>query len=211
MKTLILISVLFFPLDIFGQLSDQVTQLSKGSDVVSIKIIDFDTNEPIIGAVVFSILSKDTLTTTDIEGNGSFRKGVSGNLEILYVGYDPLCFNLNSPDVDYIVARIKLNVDIGFKFYTYNVDSLFKAAKKDAEADLKLGIVRILDNGSLSKEQNTYAKNHSFVFYKMENKNEDYLLSYNEIVLDYLSTKFGTDIREELRAICWRNYYWRKN
>lgn len=209
MKVLILYSIVIIPFLMFGQSNDQVVQSSKGSDLVSIKIIDFDTNEAIIGAVVYSLVTTDTLATTDIEGNGSFKKGVNGNLEIIYAGYDPLCFKLKSPEIDYIIARIKFNVDFGLKVYTYNVDSLLKAAEKDAETDLKSGIVRILTNDKLSEKQMTYAGNHSFVFYEMNNKNQDYQLTYNGIVLNYLCKKYGIDIREELRAICWRNYYWR--
>lgn len=206
MKTFILLLVLFFSALITGQPKDQVIQSIKGNDLISIKILDFETDEPIIGAVVYSLTSGDTLAITDIDGNASFNQGIKGIIEIIYVGYDPLCFKLNNDEIDNITARIIENVDIGFKFYSYDRDSLWKAAEYDADADLRSGIIRIIFNKEPSSEQMAFAENHSFNFYIDEKQNPDYYLSYNEVVLDYLSKKFNTDIREELKAICWRNY-----
>jgi len=206
MRTFIILLVFYLSFPIFCQTDDQVIQSIEGNDVLSIKILDFETDEPIIGAVVYSLTSGDTLAITDIEGNASFNKGVKENIEIIYVGYDPLCFKLKNGEIDNITARIILNINIGFDFYTYDVDSLWRAAEHDAEADLKSGIIRIIFNQEPTTEQMTFAENHSFNFYIDENQNPDYYLFYNEVVLDYLSKKFRTNIREDLRAVCWRNY-----
>lgn len=206
MKTFSLLLIFFFSSLITGQPKDQVLQSIKGNDLISIKILDFETDEPIIGAVVYSITSGDTMAVTDIDGNASFNKGIKGIIEIIYVGYDPLCFKLYNDKIDNITARIISNVDIGSKMYSYNRDSLWSAAENDAEADLRSGITRIIFNQEPTSEQMTFAENHSFKFYIDENQNPDYYLFYNEVVLDYLSNKFDTNIREELRAICWRNY-----
>jgi hypothetical protein len=206
MRKFILLLVFVFSSLISSQNKDQVIQSVEGTDLISIKILDFETDQPIIGAIVYSLTSDDTLATTDIEGKASFNKGIKGNIEIIYVGYDPLCFKINNDEIDNITARIILNVNIGCEFYTYDVDSLWRAAENDAELDLTNGIIRIIFNREPTSVQKTFAENHSFNFYIDEDQNPEYFLSYNEVVLDYLSKKFNTDIRKDLRAICWRNY-----
>ncbi len=90
-----------------------------------------------IGAEIHSIKSNETLATTDINGIAIIEKGLEGNLEVSYVGYDFICFKLNDNTIDSIIVRLKLDIIIGCGFLdTFNYDSLFQVAKHNAQFDL---------------------------------------------------------------------------
>ena len=207
MKKRIVFLTFHFTFLVLGQSQNQVTQEITGKDFISINILDYETNEPIIGAVVSSLPSGDTLAVSDLYGHASFTKGIKGTIEISYVGYDPLCFKLENDKIDKITARIIFNIIVGdFDIYPYDRDSLWRAAEKDAELDLEKGIVKIIYNQDPSEEQLDFAKNHAFSFSIDQYIVPDYFMFYNKVVLEYLSKKFNTDITEELKMRCWRNY-----
>jgi hypothetical protein len=187
--------------------AERVIQFSNGENNITFYIVDYETDEPLIGAEINSINRNETLAKTDIYGIATIEKGLEGNLEVSYVGYDFICFKLNDKSIDSIVVRLKLDINIGCGFLdTFNYDSLFQAAKNNAQFDLNNDEFTLYTLIVPSEEQQLFAQNHSFMFEIWEGKNLSYKESYNKIILDYLSKKFDKNIEEELRKICWRNH-----
>ena len=192
--------------DLYG--AERVIQFSNGANKITFYIVDYETDSPLIGAEINSINRNETLATTDIYGIATIEKGLEGNLEVSYVGYDFICFRLNDKSIDSIVVRLKLDINIGCGFVreTFNYDSLLQIVKHNAQFDLNNGDIHLFTLMAPLEEQQLFAKDHSFMFEIWEGKNLSYKESYNNIILDYLSKKFDKDIEEELRKICWRNH-----
>ena len=72
----------------------QVIQLATGKDKITFTVLDFETNEPLIGAAIYSFNLKKNLATTDIDGVATTEKELKGNLEIAYVGYYSCSFKI---------------------------------------------------------------------------------------------------------------------
>jgi len=209
MKNLILILLLFnIALFCQSELSEeQIIQSTIGQDKITMLVLDFATDEPLIGAIIYSRDLKDTLSTTNIDGNASFQKGVSENFQISYIGYEYLCFQINDNNIDNIIVRLKIEISrfFGLIVYSFNIDSLEKAGRLDAENDFNAGKIQLLYKIEPTEEQRTFAKKYSFRFVTKKSKTIDYRQSYNEVILGLLSDKFNVNIRKELRTICWTN------
>ena len=188
--------------------TERVIQFSNGENKITFYIVDYETDGPLIGAEINSINRSETLATTDIYGIATTEKGLEGNLEVSYLGYDFVCFKLNDKSIDSIVVRLKLDINIGHGIVTdtFNIDSLLQIARHNAQFDLNNGDIHLFTLIAPLEEQQFFAKDHSFVFEIWEGKNLIYKESYNKIILEYLSKKFDKNIEEELRKLCWRNH-----
>lgn len=186
---------------------EQVIQFSNGKNEITLNIIDFETNYPLIGAEVFSFELKKTLDATDISGVATIEKGLKGNLQVSYVGYDKVCFRLKDTSIDSLIVRLKANIDIGCRFLGYDIDSIalvHQAAKQLAHNKISKGEIYLFYIDKPTEEQQIYAKDHSFTLKEWNGKYPEYKQSFNEIVINYLSEKFNINIREELRELCWK-------
>ncbi len=203
--TLHLFNIAVFCQSEFGE--EQIIQSTIGQDKITVQILDFETDSPLIGAIIYSRDLNDTLSTTDIYGNASFEKYISRNFQISYVGYEYLCFKITDRSVDNVIIRLKMEMyrKFGLQVYSFNIDSLEKAGRFDAENDLNEGKIQLLYKIEPTKEQKTFAKNYSFTFVPGKSKSIDYRQPYNGVVLDFLSDEFNVNIRKEFRAICWTN------
>jgi hypothetical protein len=188
--------------------TERVIQFSNGENKITFYIVDYEIDVPLIGAEIRSINLNKTLATTDIDGIAKIEKGLEGNLEVSYIGYDFICFKLNDNTIDSIIVRLKLDINIGCGFVidTFNIDSLLQIVKHNVQFDLNNGDIHLFTLMAPSEEHQFFAKDHLFVFEIWEGKNLIYKESYNNIILDYLSKKFDKNIEEELRKICWRNH-----
>lgn len=186
----------------------QIIQVATGKDKITFTVFDYETNEPLIGAAIYSFNLKKILATTDIDGFATIAKGIMGIIEVSANNYRNVCFELESENIDSIVIRLKFRLDhiMSSSYPTLSDDSLKKLAEFDANNDITKGEVFLYFSNGLTEEQLMYSKNHSFTFKEWRKGGySDYKPYYNEVVLNYLSEKFKTDIREELRYICWRN------
>jgi hypothetical protein len=188
---------------------ERITQFSTGKDKITFYILDCETNEPLIGAAVYSFNLKKILGMTDIDGIVITEKELKGNLEISYIAYYSDCFRLDDNSIDSIIVR--LIPQSGTYFITPVIDTTQKIessstkGENDAKLDLNEGKIHLLTRVETSEEQILFAKNHSFEF-KVDERDNYYREAYNEVMIDFLNKKFEKNIEEELREICWRIY-----
>jgi len=186
----------------------RINQFSTGKDKITFTVLDFETNEPLIGAAVYSFHLKKILATTNIDGVAITEKGLKGNLEISYIGYYPYCFKLFNENIDSVIVQLKSTPpppDIYVIDTTQKVDSSFFYGENDARLDLEEGKIQLFTDKAPTEEQNTYAEKHDFKF-EIWAGNNYYREAYNRVVIDFLNKKFEKNIEEELREICWRIY-----
>jgi hypothetical protein len=207
---------LFFVITLFNHLLfcqnnnciGNVNQFSTGKDKITFYIFDCETNEPLIGAAIYSFNLKKILGMSDIDGVAITEKEIKGNLEISYIGYYEFCFKLSNENIDSVFVRLK---SVPWPPDLYAVDTTRRSESPtlkgefDAKFDLEKGIVQLFTIYEPTEEQNDYADKHMFTF-KLLNENRYYRDSYNELVIEYLNKKFEMNIEEELKAICWRIY-----
>jgi hypothetical protein len=183
----------------------QVIQYSSGRADLVFKVMDFETGSLITYAEIYSFDAETILATTEIYGIATLPKGVRGVRGVLEVSannYRNVCFKLESENIDSIVIRLKFRFDhiMSSGYPILSDDSLKKLAEFDANNDIIKGEVFLYFSNELTEEQLMYSKNHSFTFKEWRRGGySDYKPYYNEVVLNYLSEKFKTDIREELR------------
>jgi hypothetical protein len=205
MQNFIIIGVIGFVLNYFTacQASKQIVQYNTGRSNIIFNIIDFDSNEPLIGADILSRDSNQSLAQTDVDGIAVVNNLMLEKYVVEYIGYKPFCFEIIDKSVDSIVIRLKpVQFEFGLVIYNYDYDSLLIAAAKDAENDLLNGEVRVLYNEEPTDEQSEFAQNYNFEFTKME-KPSAYLSVYNGVVLKFLDNKFNIDSKSALNNICW--------
>jgi hypothetical protein len=186
----------------------QLIQLATGKDKITYTVFDYETNEPLIGAAIYSFNLKKILATTNIDGVAITEKELKGNLEISYIAYYPYCFRLFENNIDSVIVWLKPEpLHFGFEVIdtTQRIESPSIKAESDAKLELNEGKTQLLATIEPSEEQILFAKNHSFEF-KVYEGNKYYREAYNEVVIDFLNNKFEKNIEEELREICWRNY-----
>lgn len=186
----------------------QIIQLVTGKDKIIFKVLDYETNEPLIGAAIYSFDINKILETTDIDGVIIAEKELKGNLEISYIAYYPYCFKLFDNSIDSVVVWLKpepLHYGLEVIDTTKRIESPSIKAESEAKLDLTEGKIQLLSTFELLKEQILFAKNHSFEF-KVYDGNKYYIEAYNEVVIDFLNKKYKRNIEEDLREICWRNY-----
>ncbi len=80
----------------------QIIQLATGKDKITFTVLDYETNEPLIGAAIYSFNLKKILATTDIDGVAITEKELKGNLEVSYIAYYSECFRLYENSIDSI-------------------------------------------------------------------------------------------------------------
>jgi hypothetical protein len=73
-------------------------------------------------------------------------------------------------------------------------DSLKNLAEQEANSNLSKREIFLYFSTELTNEQLVFAENHSFVFREWKSGYSPYKRFYNEIVIDYLTDKFGKDI-----------------
>jgi len=186
----------------------QIIQLVTGKDKIIFQVLDYETNEPLIGVSIFSFSQKKILATTDIDGVAVTDKGLEGNLDVSYIAYYSICFKLYDKSIDSVKLRLKpmpLNFGDGVVDPDINTISPHEKGKIDAEQDIIDSKIQLLAKSEPTEEQFIYAENHSFEF-KVFEGNKYYRETYNQVVIEYLNNKFDKNIEEELREICWRNY-----
>lgn len=186
----------------------QVVQFSTGNDRITFSVFSREFNKPLAGAQIYSINLKTILATTDIDGIAKLEKGVRETIEVSANNYSSVCFKLDSEIIDSIVVHLKFRLDhiMGSSYPTLSDDSLRCIAEFDANNDINGGELFLYYSTQLTEEQIIFSKNHSFKFNEWKRGGySDYMLYYNEVILNYLSEKFKMDIRQALSEICWRN------
>lgn len=185
-----------------------INQFTNGKDQITFYVTDCETNEPLIGAAIYSFNLKKILGMTDIDGVAITEKKIEGNLEISYIGYYEFCFKLINENIDSVFVGLKFvppPPDLYVVDTTKRSESPALKGELDAKFDLEKGIVQLFTINKPTEEQIDYADKHWFTF-KLLKENRYYRDSYNELVIEYLNKKFEMNIEEELKAICWRNY-----
>ena len=207
-STLLLLTVLFNK-SIFCQENStdkQIMQFSTGEDKITFTVLDYETNEPLIGAEIYSFEQNKILATTDINGFAVAEKGLKGNLEVSYIGYYSFCFKLNDNNIDSLVLWLKPDLIYFGDGVVFDTNKVSPSKKKsDAKEDFIESKIQLLTKTEPTEEQLLYAKNHGFEF-KIWLGDKHYREAYNEVIIGYLNKKFEKNIAEELRRICWRNY-----
>ena len=186
----------------------RIIQLATGKDNITFTVLDYETNEPLIGAEIYSFNLKKVLATTDIDGVAITENELVGNLEVSYIAYYSICFKLDDKSIDSIQLWMKpspLNLGDGVVDLDTNTVSPSENGKIDSEQDLIDNKIQLLINSEPTEEQFIYAKNHNFKF-KIWQGSKRYREAYNAVVIDFLNKKYERNIEEDLREICWRNY-----
>ena len=79
--------------------NEQLFGIKFKKDRVLLKVVDFDTSEPLIGANI-SIPNTDLeIASTNIDGLTDIPKGISGNITISYIGYKSINFEIDDSSV----------------------------------------------------------------------------------------------------------------
>jgi len=186
----------------------QIKQFSTGKDKIIFKVLDYETYEPLIGASIYSFNLKKILATTDIDGIAITDKELKGNLEISYIAYDPYCFRLIENSTDSVIVWLQpAQLEYGLEVIdlAQKIESASINAESAAKLDVNKGKIQLLTAVKPSEEQILFAKQHSFVF-KIYERDKHYIVTYNQVIIDFLNKKFEKNIEEELREICWRIY-----
>lgn len=91
----------------------QIIEYKESKPKLRFEIIDYKTNEPLIGASIFNSEPKNLLAQTDVEGVAYVDKFITNSFIIEYVGYESIDFSLGALNADCIVVRLILNSIIG--------------------------------------------------------------------------------------------------
>ena len=206
-----LLLLLMVNISILGQSkygNAQIIQSTIGQPKLTIQVLDYENDEPLIGAYIYLSSSDDIIATTDTDGKAILEKSILYSLRISYIGCESFCFKISDDTIDNIIVRLKYYIphDWGLLVYSPETDSLKEAGRIDAENDIDDGNIQLIFHNEPTEEQIEFAHNYKFKFCNVKDKQIYYIISYNEIVLDFLSDKFDLNIRKELGAICWINY-----
>jgi hypothetical protein len=188
--------------------NENINQYATGRDRITFYIFDCETNETLIGAMIYSFNKDKILGTTDLDGIIITDKGLIGNLELSYIGYYSICFQINNTNIDSIslwMKQMPLNYGPGIVDLDTNTISQSKQGEFDAQKDLIDGNIQLLMKSEPTEEQLLFAASHNFEFIVFEG-NKSFREAYNEVVIDFLNKKFEKNIEDELRKICCRIY-----
>ena len=185
---------------------EQLIQTSNGQNEITFEILDFDSNEPLIGASIFSKELNKVLEQTNVEGKTKVNKLVSNNIRIDYIGYNSYCFKIKDNSIDHIIVRLILSdLDYGTPVVDKKLEKIFPHKSLQAIKDIDSGIVKLYCYSIPTEEQLEFAKQFCFNFIIDNKKSSADKFNYNEEVLNYLDKKYNIQIRTKLSEICWRN------
>ena len=175
-------------------------------DRVLLKVVDFDTSEPLIGANISFPNTDLEIAPTNIDGLTDIPRGISGNITISYIGYKSTNFEIDDSSVYNIL--VKMNVEeYSFGEYAFSVD------RYDANRDISNGIIQIYKdiNDSNKEISKNLASKYGFKF----NYPDEVIMildveEYNNTVVKYLEKRNGTNwyerFKNELDARINENY-----
>jgi len=171
------------------------------------KVIDSETSEPLIGATIDVLESKEQ-TFTDIEGNFQLTITPDKNIiRVSFLSYKSFCtFLIDTLRNDLVIKLKPEPVWMGPpEILNYDVDSLLIKGKSDAEKDIQNSVYKLLQKYPITEVQDYYCKQYSFSFSVDTVNYREYKTAYNEIVLKNLSAKYGNKVLEILKSIDWVN------
>ncbi len=191
---------------------NQIIQYSNGDSLLLFKIIDFDTDEPLIGVSIYSTTDKTKIGETDINGLFTCNKSLDNRLRFSYTGYEGVCFKLIDSTISEIIVRMKnysvhdcdlIVTEAEDKFHQDNLDEV--EAISDANKDIENNILQLFYRDELTEEQLEFANNYGFKFVDGKDKTWQYTYGYNRVVLYFLSNQHQIIIENRLKDICWFN------
>ena len=209
------IIICFFSIYSFPQSKysdNQIIQYSNGDSLLLFKIIDFDTDEPLIGVSIYSTTDKTKIGETDINGLFTCNKSLDNRFRFSYTGYEGICFKLIDSTINEIKVRMKnysvpgcdlIVTEAEDKFHQDNLDEV--EAISDANKDIENNILQLFYRDELTEEQLEFASNYGFRFVDGKDKTRQYTYGYNRVVLYFLSNKHQIIIENRLKDICWFN------
>jgi hypothetical protein len=167
----------------------ELIQTNNGRNGVIIKVIDFDTSEPLIGANI-TILGSDLKNIpTNYEGIAFLTKGIIGNIKISFIGYETVKFAILDTSIDNILVRMKTD-NIMVTEYAFMLD------KDDAKKDISNGIIQlyqVLDDST----QLIYKELASKYGFKFNYPDGVFMIidveEYNNTVIKFLENRNGTN------------------
>jgi hypothetical protein len=86
----------------------QIIEYKESKNKIRFEVIDYSTNEPLIGAGIFNSEPKSLLAQTDVEGVAYIDKFITNSFIVEYVGYESVDFTLGAQNADCIVVRLFL-------------------------------------------------------------------------------------------------------
>ena len=187
---------------------EQLIQSSNGQNEITFEILDFENNDPLIFAEIFSREHNKVLANANLDGKAIIAKYISKDFRIDCFGYASYCFKLNDTTFDHIIIRlipIRTEPDYIHEVKDKYLDKIFPYKSIDALKDLDSGKIQLFSYSKPTKEQQELANSYAFNFINDNNKSSKYKFNYNEEVLDFLNKKHKADIRSMLLEICWRN------
>jgi hypothetical protein len=186
--------------------NEQIIQYSSNKSKITFEIIDFDSNEPLIGANLYSKDGNQLLGQTDLYGIVVIDKQISNRFYAKYIGYDSLDFLIDN-NIDCIIVRlIPSELNYGFVIDPYKNYSLNKSISLEAVKDLGSKKIQLYSQTKPTNEQIELANNYGFKFLNNNEKSGNYIFIYNEEVLNYLNKKYQIDIRAKLLETGWINH-----
>jgi hypothetical protein len=217
MKYLItlLLVISFFHFYSFSQSKygdQQIIESSNGDSLLSFRVIDFDTAEPLIGVSIYSVINKTKIGETDINGLFACNKIFENRFRFSYVGYEGICCKIIDSTTSNIIVRMISNTSpicifniIEQGYHSDNIDSDLKNGALDANNDIEHNTLQLFYREELTEEQLEFANNYGFKFVDGKDKTREYTFSYNRVILIFLSNKHQIIIEHRLRNICWFN------
>jgi hypothetical protein len=185
------------------------------------KIVDEETGLPIIGAnIVIAGTTKGAVT--DFEGKITLNLPPDTCIvKISMIGYDSKCFLIDRITEEEILFELneeqitlECTLPVISDTSEYNrklreeeeqTNRIKAEAVKDAQEDINIGICNLIQTEQVSELQLYYSKKYPFSFVTDSNTEKIYRITYNYVLLDYLSDKYGEDFTRILHEYCWEN------
>jgi hypothetical protein len=176
--------------------NEELFRISNKKNNILLKVIDFDSSEPLVGANI--IITNNKLDTyTDIDGIAYIPKENNENIKISYIGYKAINFIVEEQTIDNILIKMKADE------FTGNFEYAFSQDQNDARRDISNGIIQIYKdiNDSTKNIAKNLASKYGFKF----NYPDEIIMilnveEYNNTVIKFLEKRNGTNWYERFNT-----------
>ncbi len=177
--------------------NEELFRISNKKDNILLKVIDFDSVEPLIGANIIIANGNKENTSTDIDGIAYITKGITRNIKISYIGYKTINFIIEDSTIDNVLIKMKAEE------FTGNFEYAFSPDKNDAKRDISNGIIQIYKDINDSTKDIAINLSSKYGF-KFSYPDEVIMIlnveEYNNTVIRFLEKRNGINWYERFKT-----------
>ena len=177
--------------------NEELFRIANKKNNILLKVINFDSAEPLIGSNIIFENNNTLNTSTDFDGIAYLPKGIIGNIKISHIGYQSVNFEIEDISVDNILIKMKAEELTG------NIEYAFSLDKNDARRDISNGIIQIYKdiNDSTKNIVTNLASKYGFKFnYPREVIMILDVEEYNNTVINFLEKRNGANWYDRFNA-----------